>query len=239
MRGSAVTRNPEDARLSFGLLLLTVSTGLIDAVSYLGLHVFTANMTGNILIMAFAAVGVPGLSVTRSGTSLAVFLVGAVIGGRLNVAFSAKSRSRWVAAAMSVEALLVTAAAVMAGVAGPARPSEYLNHSTIALLALAMGVRNAMVRKLALPDLTTTVLTLTVTGIASDSRLAGGTRPRIATRIASVTMMFLGAAFGAILLRYGMAAPLGVCAAITVLPWWAFGLSAVRPHSVRSEAERI
>src|SRR6266705_4145271 len=120
-------RNPEDARLSFGLLLLTVSTGLIDAVSYIGLHVFTANMTGNILIMAFAAAGVPGLSVTRSGTSLAAFLIGAVIGGRLNVAFSAKSRTRWVVAAMSGEALLVMAAAVMAGAAGPARASEHLH----------------------------------------------------------------------------------------------------------------
>jgi len=217
MAAAPLPRNPEDARLRFGLLLLTFSTGLIDAVSYIGLHVFTANMTGNILIMAFAAVGVPGLSITRSGTSLAAFLFGALIGGRLNVALSAKSRTRWVAAAMSGEALLVIAAALMAGVAGPATSSEYLHYSIIVLLALAMGIRNAMVRKLAVPDLTTTVLTLTVTGIAADSRLAGGTSPRISTRIGSVTMMFLGAAVGAILLRYGMAAPLGVCAAITAL----------------------
>ena len=40
-----------------------------------------------------------------------------------------------------------------------------------------MGLRNADVRKLAVPDMTTTVLTLTVTGLAADSALAGGTSP--------------------------------------------------------------
>ena len=46
------------------LLGLTVVSGLIDAVSYLGLgHVFTANMTGNVVVLGFAAAGAPGFSV--------------------------------------------------------------------------------------------------------------------------------------------------------------------------------
>jgi uncharacterized membrane protein YoaK (UPF0700 family) len=70
-----------------------------------------------------------------------------------------------------------------------------------------MGVRNAAVRKLAVPDMTTTVLTLTVTGFASDSSLAGGANPRWKTRLASIVTMFAGAATGALLLRYGVVAP--------------------------------
>jgi len=42
-----------------------------------------------------------------------------------------------------------------------------------------MGTRNAAVRKLAIPDLTTTVLTLTITGIAADSSIANGKQPEI------------------------------------------------------------
>ena len=45
-------------------------------------------------------------------------------------------------------------------------------YSIIVLTAVAMGIRNAAVRKLGVPDLTTTVLTLTVTGLAADSSLA-------------------------------------------------------------------
>jgi len=77
-----------------------------------------------------------------------------------------------------------------------------------------MGLRNATVRQLAVPDLTTTVLTLTLTGIAADSSLAGGKNPRIWRRVASVAAMFVGAVVGALLLKFGMALPLivsGVC----------------------------
>lgn len=82
------------------------------------------------------------------------------------------------------------------------------------LTAVAMGVRNATVRRLAVPDLTTTVLTLTLIGVAADSSLAGGNNPRPLRRIFSVVAMFAGAAIRAILLCYGLALSLvvaGVC----------------------------
>ena len=69
-------------RLSMGLLVLTAVSGIVDAVSFLGLgHIFTANMTGNVAFLAFAAVGVPGISVASAIISLAAFLSGAVLGG--------------------------------------------------------------------------------------------------------------------------------------------------------------
>src|SRR3979411_3202679 len=78
------------------LYLFTAVVGLVDAVSYIGLgHVFTANMTGNIVLLGFAFAGVPGLSALRSLTALAAFLVGAVIGGRLATTLAPLSSNRW------------------------------------------------------------------------------------------------------------------------------------------------
>jgi uncharacterized membrane protein YoaK (UPF0700 family) len=87
----------------------------------------------------------------------------------------------------------------------------------IALTALAMGTRNAAVRKLAIPDLTTTVLTLTITGIGADSSLANGNNPRLARRVESVVAMFLGAALGAVIIRYSISAALALATAISVV----------------------
>ncbi len=196
--------------LPFALLALTGVTGLVDAVSFLGLgHVFTANMTGNVVLLAFAVAGTPGLSMARSSTSLAAFLVGAALGGRLAVAMAAASRRRWLlAVALSEALLLLTAATASIGFdIGSAAPPGLL-YTVIVLTALAMGLRNATVRRLAVPDLTTTVLTRTLTGVAADSSVAGGDNPRIGRRVASVALMFAGAAVGTQLLRQGLALPL-------------------------------
>src|ERR1700712_1348240 len=68
------------------LLALTVVTGLVDAFSYLSLgHVFVANMTGNVIFLGFALVGVPGFDVAASLVALAAFALGALAGGRLGV----------------------------------------------------------------------------------------------------------------------------------------------------------
>jgi hypothetical protein len=55
--------------------------------------------------------------------------------------------------------------------------------------------------------MTTTVLTMTLTGIAADSRLAGGSNPRLVQRFASVLLMLGGAAIGAVLERHGLTWP--------------------------------
>ena len=72
-----------------------------------------------------------------------------------------------------------------------------------------MGFRNATIRQLKVPDLTTTVLTLTITGLAADSRLAGGGNPNWGRRVGSVVAIGLGAAIGAALVMQGrLVAPL-------------------------------
>jgi uncharacterized membrane protein YoaK (UPF0700 family) len=207
-----VTRNDP---LPVALHVLTGVTGLVDAVSFFGFgHVFTANMTGNVVFLAFAVAGAPGVSVARSVTSLAAFLVGAAFGGRLARAMAAASRRRWLLTVAIFEAgLLCAAALVSIGLdIRPAIPSSRL-YAVIALTALAMGVRNATARQLAVPDLTTTVLTLTLTGMAAESSLAGGHNPRIGRRMVSVALMFVGAAMGTVLVQLGLALPLALSGA--------------------------
>jgi hypothetical protein len=85
----------------------------------------------------------------------------------------------------------------------------------IALTAVAMGLRSAMMRRLVIPDLTPTMMTLTLTGLAADSSLAGGANPGIGRRVASVLLLIAGAAIGTLLLRLGTEMPLvlsGACA---------------------------
>jgi uncharacterized membrane protein YoaK (UPF0700 family) len=87
----------------------------------------------------------------------------------------------------------------------------------IALLAAALGLQNATVRRLAVPDLTTTVLTLTLTGLAADSWLAGGRSPRAGRRVAAVGLMAAGALAGALLLRVDVALPVLAAAMVIAL----------------------
>jgi uncharacterized membrane protein YoaK (UPF0700 family) len=87
----------------------------------------------------------------------------------------------------------------------------------IGLLAAALGLQNATVRRLAVPDVTTTVLTLTLTGLAADSCLAGGRSPRAGRRVAAVGLMAAGALVGALLLRVGVALPLLAAAVLVAL----------------------
>src|SRR4029434_5423482 len=105
-------------------------------------------------------------------------MVGAILGGRLGVAMAGVARRRWLLTIAVVEGgLFFIAAWVAIGydlVTLTPIPTLY---TLIVLTAVAMGLRNATVRRLAVPDLTTTVLPLTLTGIAADSHLAGGAHP--------------------------------------------------------------
>ncbi len=231
-----MTPNPEpsassDRALLPALLVLSGSTGIVDAVSYVGLgHIFAANMTGNVVFLGFALSGVPGVSITRSTVALVGFLAGAVLGGRFARSMSRGPRHRWAAAGFATEGALLLGAASVAMRSSDAEPLRAAAlYAVIALLSLAMGTRNAAVRSLGVPDLTTTVLTLTITGLAADSTLAGGTNPRWPRRVASIVMMIAGAAVGVVLLRWSLALPLAVCAVVA-------GAGAVAVHVRGSSA---
>lgn len=196
------------------LLATTVATGIVDAASYLALgHVFTANMTGNVVLLGFALAGAPGLSISRSAVALLAFLSGAVLGGR--VTFDEPSWHRWAGRAFILEAMLLGIAAITAIGIGSGAPVRQTGlDAVIASTGIAMGVRNAIVRKLAVPDMTTTVLTLTITGLAADSRLAGGDNLRWQRRAAAILAMIVGAFAGARMVVYSITLPLAVSCGI-------------------------
>jgi uncharacterized membrane protein YoaK (UPF0700 family) len=190
-----------DGRLLGALGILTLATGVVDAASVLGLgHVFTANMTGNVVFLGFSLTGAGHVAASDCAVALAAFLVGAVVGGRL------AARGGSFKTALRLEAAVLTLAAVAAWLLGdrssPSRLAE------ISLLAAGMGIQNASVRKLGVPDFTTTVLTLTLTGLAADSSLAGGANPLLSRRLGSVALMLLGGLTGALLARSGVRWPI-------------------------------
>jgi uncharacterized membrane protein YoaK (UPF0700 family) len=199
------------------LVVLTVVTGVVDALAYLRLgHVFVANMTGNVVFLGFAAAGAGGLSVWGSLLALACFLPGGIVAGRAASRLGV-DRRRQLYAAAAAELILCSVAVVVAAFAGRdlGAGSRY---ALIALLALAMGVQNATARRLAVADLTTTVLTLTLTGIAADSRLGGGSGAHTTRRVLAVAAMLLGAFAGALLvLHVRPFAPLVLAAALLVV----------------------
>jgi len=164
--------------------------------------------------LGFAVAGASDVSVSVSLLALVAFLAGALIGGRLGTRYGER-RGRLLAAACAIESALVAAALLV--VAQRATDLEEAARSAvIVLLAVAMGVQNATTRKLGVPDLTTTVLTSTLSGLAADSRWAGGTSPRWSRRLAAVVAMLAGALVGGFLvLHISLAAALG--AATTLL----------------------
>ncbi len=198
-----------ERRLLPVLLVLTVTTGLIDAVSYLGLgHVFTANMTGNVVLLGFGLARAGGLPVLAPLISLLAFLLGAGIGGRI-AASLAERRRRHVGIALALEAGLLACAAVLAATV-TVKIGSLAAYAVIALVAIAMGIRNATVRKLAVPDLTTTVMTLTLTGLVADP--AGGAPRNSRRRAGAVVAMLAGALIGALLEKQSLTLPLAVAA---------------------------
>jgi uncharacterized membrane protein YoaK (UPF0700 family) len=208
--------NPRHGPLPLLLLLLTVNTGVIDAVSILSLgRVFVANMTGNVAFVGFAIAGAPGFSLSASLWALAGFVAGAYIGGLLTRRVG-QHRGHLFAAAVLIETGLLGAALAVSIVAGHTlSPTE--NDVVAASAAIGLGLQNAIVRRLAVPDLTTTVLTMTLTGIAADVS-TGNLRPTIVRRAAALTAMLGGAVVGALLvIQTGRTAGLAVAVALVAV----------------------
>jgi len=200
------------------LMILTTTTGVVDAISFVGLgHVFTANMTGNVVFLGFALGGAEGLSIQRSLAALATFAIGAMVAGFVTNRPMIRTQKRQLAFGAGTEAALLTVAAVTA--VGQTPPlSSSLAYALIVLTALAMGVRNAVVRNLGIADVTTTVLTLTITGLAGDAPFVGGQGTRSGRKALSIALMLIGALIGTmLLLNWGFTPPLALSALLAVV----------------------
>lgn len=82
---SARPESPDRSATHLALMLaFTFCTGMIDALGYLGLdRVFTANMTGNVVILGMGLMGAECLPVLGPLLALGGFLTGAGMAGRI------------------------------------------------------------------------------------------------------------------------------------------------------------
>ncbi|GAB3460527.1 YoaK family protein [Kineococcus endophyticus] len=233
---AAVARGARRASWHLALMLvLTFSTGIVDAVGYLGLdRVFTANMTGNVVILGMALTGSEDLPIVGPVLALLGFLAGAAVVGRVlrKAATGWTTASTWVFVVVGVVlAGLGVATSLMVGLPvepGTTPPPAALAVTTV--LGIAMGGQAAAARRLAVKDVTTVVVTSTLTGLAADSRMAGGTGDGWRRRLGAVVLILAGAAAGAALLRWHIGAGLGVAALISLV---AAVLGHFRAHATR------
>lgn len=204
--------------LAVGVYGITAVCGMLDAATFLGLgHAFVETMTGNILLLAFTvgarAAGkltspLPGGDVLPYVVALACFAAGAVAGGRL---VRAGEKGRRVGFASDASLIGIAALVVALTHPGPAGRARYL---VIGILAFAMGIQNALMRRWGIRDLATNIMTLTLTGLLAESTLGGGTNPRAARRGTSIVIFMAGATAGAAMTGYGVVWP--VLASFTV-----------------------
>lgn len=195
------------------MLVLTFGTGIVDAVGYLGLdRVFTGNMTGNVVILGMALVGADDLPVAGPVLALAGFMGGAAVAGRVLKDQPGKWNRR-TTGLLALVAVLSLGLGVALFVVGE-HPDEPVALTVTFLLGAGMGLQAATARVIAVKDVTTVVVTSTITGLAADSVLGSGKGGGSGRRALAVVLIVLGAMAGALLLRWHLGAGLLASAAL-------------------------
>ena len=205
------------SRIHVGLMLaLTFSTGVIDAVGYLGLdRVFTGNMTGNVVILGMGLAGADDLPIAGPAIALFSFMIGAAIGGRV----LRRVDSGWT---LRMTILFATVGVLMSSIAtalfvvgnDPERRAQLI---ITAVLAIAMGIQAATARHLAVKDITTVVVTSLITGLAADSPLGARLAQPWVRRIAALALISAGAVGGALALSLHLGAGVAMSAVIVLV----------------------
>ena len=183
------------------LLVLAWAAGIMDAVAYLGLGVFTTMMTGNTALLAFAIGRGELASIVGAGLALAAFSAGAAIGAL--IAGRRQSRGEWpavVTEALACEAMLLGVLTIVWHVAGRA-PATGMTDLLILCSGLAMGMQAAAVRCLGVPGVSTTYITSTLTSLSAE--LVGWTRPGERGRAQRIRLL------AAVFITYGLGALVG------------------------------
>lgn len=209
---------PDNVRLWL-MLALTFSTGVADAVGYLGLDkVFTGNMTGNIVILGMAVAGAEGLPILGPVVALLGFMFGAAVAGRaLRGRVSAWTGvTTWILLAVG---FFLVVAAVLLALPLDIEPSA-IHPVAAGILATTMGAQAAAARHLAVKDVTTVVVTSTITGLAADSWFGARVAQPWIRRFLAIALIAGGAATGALLVTVGIAYGVALSAGITFVCAW-------------------
>ena len=182
------------------VVLLTLSTGAVDAVSFLALgNVFSSVITGNLVLLGLAAgTGRPELAV-HSGVALAGYMAGVAAGAPL-AARRHDAAGTWppsVTVTLAVELVILVAFSVGWELAGT-HPSSGGQLALLAVLAAAMGLQAAAVRRLG--QMSTTYLTSTLTALVAG--LVTGSKPDgMARSLGVLATLIVGAVAASVLLE--------------------------------------
>ncbi|WDF50519.1 YoaK family protein [Paenibacillus sp. KACC 21273] len=148
------------------LLCLCFTAGLVDVIGYLRLeHVFTANMTGNIVVLGMSLGRLHDLAIARVLTALVGFVIGNMIAAI--IIGSDKSPSLWyyrVTTALIVEWGLLCTFALLAYLP----LTETLVFVCLGSLSMAMGIQTTAARRLGIAGISTTVLTNNLVNAVED-----------------------------------------------------------------------
>ena len=198
------------------MMALTFVTGLVDAVGYLGLdRVFTGNMTGNLVILGMGLAGRDDLPVVGPLAALLAYVAGAAIAGRLvhqhGPAWKPVVTVLFVCSAVILTALATVLLLVPIAGASPA------GAAIAASIAILMGAQAATARALAVTDMTTVVVTSTITAYASETLFAPGFAWLTHRRLWAIVAIFSGALLGALLMRIDISVPVYLAAVLTAM----------------------
>ncbi|MGN6169490.1 MAG: YoaK family protein [Solirubrobacteraceae bacterium] len=214
MRAVSISRLSDEDLRDVLLVCLTFGAGAVDAISFLGLgRVFTAMMSGNIVLLGLAVGRGTGPEAVRSAVSLVVFALGVFAASRL-VRNSSKA-SVWPAGlTMTLICGAIAQAGVLAGWLGASgHPNDVFTAVLVGFSALAMGLQSGAVARLGVSGVTTTYVTGTLTGLA----LRTGTQWELARRALVLVALLVGAAGGALLLTYARSWAPALPLAITIV----------------------
>ena len=164
------------------LVMLSLAAGCVDAVGYLGLgQIFVANMTGNTVLFGLALGQGEGRAALRALVALGGFVVGVAVGAA--IVGQERERETWppaVTLALAVELVVLVSLAIGWYVLWP-EPVGGVVYALIGLLALAMGVQSAAVRRLGVPGVATTYITGTLTSLTEAA--IGRLRPAVSAAV--------------------------------------------------------
>ena len=166
-----------NARMLVLLSALTLAAGYTDAVSFFGLGVFTANMTGNTVLLggALAARFVPHfpgmLSFELPAISILCFIAGACFAAFTLRGETGRPPVRTMAIVGLTAALLVGAALVFTR-----DSAARLTPLCVGLLSTVMGLQSVVAVRLGVPGVSTTYVTGTLITAIVD--FLGATRGR-------------------------------------------------------------
>src|SRR5689334_13746330 len=167
--GMTARSTTEPATINLMLVALSFAAGYLDAVSYLGLgHVFTANMTGNTVLLGIAIAGLHAARVVGSLIALVGFCTGVAAGTR--ILYSRRSRApdpSYAWRPLACETAIILVLMLVWSVYARREVSRPAQSVIIALSAIAMGMQTEAARCMSVGGIATTYVTGTLSDLSA------------------------------------------------------------------------